>query len=131
MEERIVFGVNAVYCRICGDTKIKNKLQKCTHCGDTICGKCGYCECSYKSFREEKRLEKYRLEVIQNHKVFIQKLNIAYSGFTEPNQIKKNRITVCYNCKQSLDNKVHFECSNCSWIICKCGACGCGYQKLP
>ena len=79
MEEKIVFGANAVSCAICDGTKIKNKLKKCEHCGDTICTKCGFCACSYKKFDEEKKLEKYKLEVIQNHKVSLQKLNIAYS----------------------------------------------------
>ena len=41
---------------------------------------------------------------------------------------RAHRVTHCYNCKQHLDNKIFLECSACNWIICSCGACGCGYQ---
>ena len=34
----------------------------------------------------------------------------------------------CYSCKEELDNSVDLECSNCGWIVCICGACGCGYS---
>ena len=112
----IKWGINAVACPVCDVAKMLNSLQKCEHCNDIICEGCGYCNCSYKSSREEKRQEKYRLEVIQNHKLFLADLNIAYSGISKPNQIKTDRTTHCYNCNQSLDNKVHLECLNCRFL---------------
>jgi hypothetical protein len=41
----------------------------------------------------------------------------------------RHRVTHCYNCTNSgLDNKKHYECNSCGWIMCpSCGACGCGY----
>jgi len=38
------------------------------------------------------------------------------------------RVTRCFNCKRQLDNDVDVECSACGWIVCHCGACGCGYS---
>jgi len=40
----------------------------------------------------------------------------------------KHRITHCYSCKVDLDSEVELECSACDWIVCSCGACGCGYK---
>ena len=40
---------------------------------------------------------------------------------------RQHRVTHCYSCKRHLDSKVFLECSACHWIICGCGACGCGY----
>ena len=40
-----------------------------------------------------------------------------------------HRVTHCWSCKSSLDNRVHSEHVTCGWIICfRCGACGCGYK---
>lgn len=37
------------------------------------------------------------------------------------------RVTYCYRCKNRLDNSLEQECDECGWIVCDCGACGCGY----
>lgn len=42
---------------------------------------------------------------------------------------RRHRVTHCYSCKRGLDNKLFFECNACHWIICTCGACGCGYSR--
>ena len=40
----------------------------------------------------------------------------------------RKRASVCWNCKQPVNNAIDFECSACHWIICgSCGACGCTY----
>lgn len=39
----------------------------------------------------------------------------------------KQRETHCYYCTNNIDNTKFLECNSCSWIICPCGACGCGY----
>lgn len=41
---------------------------------------------------------------------------------------KIHRVTHCYACKKPLDNSIDLECVACGWIICKCGACGCGWH---
>ena len=43
---------------------------------------------------------------------------------------RQHRITHCYACKSHLDSEVFLQCSACQWIICNCGACGCGYQYV-
>ena len=41
----------------------------------------------------------------------------------------RRRVTHCYNCKRHLDNAFDVACAACGWIICACGACGCGYAS--
>ena len=40
---------------------------------------------------------------------------------------RRHRVTHCWFCKGHLDNAVDLECVACGWILCQCGACGCGY----
>ena len=64
----------------------------------------------------------------EKHKVFLSKTKMPYKG-TISNSHKKHRVTHCYNCKNKLDNMINIECRACGWIICNCGACGCGYDR--
>ena len=41
---------------------------------------------------------------------------------------RSHRVTHCYACKELLDNSIDLECTACNWIICSCGACGCGWK---
>ena len=34
----------------------------------------------------------------------------------------------CWSCRSKINNRLYLECSICSWIVCPCGACGCGWQ---
>ncbi len=62
------------------------------------------------------------------HREFLVKLGIdPESVETRQAQPRHHRDTHCYRCKQHLDNAVFIECGKCNWIICSCGACGCGY----
>lgn len=36
------------------------------------------------------------------------------------------RLAHCWSCKQPLNSSTDLQCDGCSWIICSCGACGCG-----
>jgi hypothetical protein len=40
---------------------------------------------------------------------------------------KRLRVTNCYDCRKYIDNVTLGECTRCGWIVCTCGACGCGY----
>jgi hypothetical protein len=42
----------------------------------------------------------------------------------------RHRVTHCYSCKCPLDNAIDVEGEGCSWIVCRCGACGCGYGGI-
>jgi hypothetical protein len=33
----------------------------------------------------------------------------------------------CYSCKRPLSSLTETECGDCRWLVCSCGACGCGY----
>lgn len=39
----------------------------------------------------------------------------------------RHRVAQCWFCKGTLNNAVDLECVACGWILCQCGACGCGY----
>ncbi len=41
-----------------------------------------------------------------------------------------HRTPPCWHCHQGLDNATDVECATCGWIICSCGACGCGRLAL-
>ena len=79
---------------------------------------------------ETKLPEDVKKEIVaEKHKTFLSARKLPYKGIRESVN-KQHRKTHCYSCKQNLDNLVDLECANCGWIICRCGACVCGYQKL-
>ena len=68
-------------------------------------------------------------EFIQRHKRHLQRVGIRASGEITRNKHKRYRAAKCWACHHPIDNLTMYECSVCSgWIICTCGACGCGYN---
>lgn len=66
--------------------------------------------------------------VVEKHKEYINKIQKTYLGFSKSTN-KILRVTVCFSCKEPLDNRIDIECNACGWIICnRCGACGCDYD---
>jgi PP-loop superfamily ATP-utilizing enzyme len=78
--------------------------------------------------RHIRELEEKRNNVIEKHKEFVEKLGVKYHG-TELINTGKGRKTRCYRCKRKLDSEIDIQCALCHWIICLCGACGCGYSR--
>lgn len=78
---------------------------------------------------EAKQKERERIKIESKHKAFIERLGLQYPG-VQYSASDHHRITHCYSCKKHLDNKFDIECRKCGWIICFCGACGCGYKGL-
>ena len=77
--------------------------------------------------REELKKQKEREEeAIVNHRKNINSLGVNYLGTSFA--LKKRRTPNCYGCKAGLDNAVDLECNLCHWVICHCGACGCGWS---
>ena len=37
------------------------------------------------------------------------------------------RSSVCYDCGEPVSSESELQCVPCGWLICYCGACGCGY----
>jgi DNA helicase IV len=69
-----------------------------------------------------------RNEVIQErHRLKVAESGKQYLGVRPVRIGRLNRVAKCYSCKSSLDNSINMECSSCGWILCSCGACGCGY----
>jgi len=82
----------------------------------------------YKILAEAESRRK-RQELEKKHRAFLESLNINYSGVSFVTEGKHPRVTHCWNCKNPLDNSIDLECKSCGWILCSCGACGCGYKQ--
>jgi hypothetical protein len=65
--------------------------------------------------------------LIAFHRESLENRGLAYRGVKTAVDSGRRRITHCYNCQAHLDNATDVECNVCNWIICCCGACGCGY----
>ncbi len=80
--------------------------------------------------REEQiaRQEKERLDLIARHEAFVAKSGKTYQGFITSNKVRNPRITHCYSCYEDLDSRADVECKICGWLVCNCGACGCGWS---
>lgn len=68
-----------------------------------------------------------RIKAEQRHREFLASLGAHDNGVSPVTTIKKHRTPHCYKCKYLLDNSIDIECNTCGWIVCSCGACGCGY----
>jgi hypothetical protein len=77
---------------------------------------------------ERNRVESKIAKAIQKHKEYLKKIGKPYSGVNTTTS-KRHRVTHCYACKVELDSTCHIECNECGWLICECGACGCGYGQ--
>lgn len=80
------------------------------------------------AYNEFKRKQGFPLKASPDvaHVNFLLKRGLPYYGVRPREDVKVHRVTMCWNCKEELDNNVDIECNNCGWIICTCGACGCG-----
>jgi len=65
----------------------------------------------------------------QRHRNRLEQLGMEYRGTQKVTGERLRRVTHCYNCESHLDNSIDVECKACGWILCTCGACGCGYSK--
>lgn len=82
-----------------------------------------------EALRREAEIVARRQQAIVRHKEILERLGKKYVGVSE-NRKRSHRVTHCYACKASLDSDLHIECQSCSWLICYCGACGCGYNSI-
>ncbi len=83
--------------------------------------------------QEGERRAKERLASLslgERHRLRLEKLGKPYLGVQPATRARQHRVTHCYACKRSLDNTIDVECVACGWILCSCGACGCGYSGL-
>jgi hypothetical protein len=53
---------------------------------------------------------------------------ITYPTFSKtPDSYR--RTAHCWACQTNLDSQTDYKCNSCRWILCRCGACGCGYRS--
>ena len=78
---------------------------------------------SFYSLSPEKRIESAKLA----HSNFLTRIGKPFLGYVDGSKPHYRRVTHCYSCKRTLDNSLDIECKACAWIICPCGACGCGW----
>lgn len=80
-----------------------------------------------RSDLEQLGSESQKKAVINAHKAFLKKHHIGHKGtrigFTQRAEPE------CYHCKRANDGSIDLECVICGWVICSCGACGCGVEK--
>jgi hypothetical protein len=67
-------------------------------------------------------------DAIASHREFLERRGIRYEGVRVTTKRRLHRKTHCYSCMRPLDNDIDVECNICGWIICSCGACGCGWS---
>jgi hypothetical protein len=80
-----------------------------------------------KAELDRHRREAERQSIVEAHKRFLEQRGLPAQNTRLPTG-RIHRVTHCYSCKNHLDNAVDIECAACGWIVCRCGACGCGYQ---
>jgi NACalpha-BTF3-like transcription factor len=82
--------------------------------------------------KAKQQLENIRLyspqRTVDKHKAYLALHEKKYEGVIE-GSTRALRSTICHACLDKLDSSLHHECKACGWIICNCGACGCGYSK--
>lgn len=80
--------------------------------------------------RLERVSEEIEEQLIQEaHKEFLAKHNKLNPGIRRRSSFVSHRITWCWSCKMGIDNSIDYECNACCWILCRCGACGCAYER--
>ena len=60
------------------------------------------------------------------HRRFLRERGLPDNGIRQAIARMRHRVTHCWSCHDDLDNSIDVECATCGWIICDCGACGCG-----
>ena len=83
-----------------------------------------------KGMTQEQAVEVLDAYVTINHQNYLRKVGKP-SASLRPAERSSGRNTHCFRCKTHLESGSHFECSACGWLVCTCGACGCGstYNK--
>lgn len=73
--------------------------------------------------------EKMERDIKRKHQEYLKSLGIDITTIAVKHNTNIVRcIAHCYNCKEHIDNSFHVDCGACGWVICRCGACGCGYE---
>lgn len=82
----------------------------------------------WRSLSPEERRQEQMVNLEKRHKRFLEELGVGFKGVRPASRSRFHRVSRCYSCHEELDNSVDVECMACNWILCMCGACGCGYR---
>lgn len=77
-----------------------------------------------QDLRNQKAIEFKKEKTISLHKSRLNNLHLPYRGTSK--STTRSRAANCWACWSALNNYCDDECCVCGWIICQCGACGCG-----
>ena len=77
--------------------------------------------------KQKSDLDRRKHETVTRHQDFLR--TIGKTGMASPsNTSARHRyIANCYRCREGLDSQLNLQCGSCHWLVCQCGACGCGY----
>ncbi|HIA01094.1 MAG TPA: DUF3553 domain-containing protein [Myxococcales bacterium] len=78
--------------------------------------------------RERQNMARERQDLVNRHREFFKSCGIEYLGTREAG-FRQPRTPDCFACKCPLDSTIQDECLGCRWILCNCGACGCGWVR--
>jgi hypothetical protein len=67
------------------------------------------------------------LALVKRHRDRLLESGRPFRGVRRATAKAERRTTHCYACKARLDNATDLQCTDCDWLLCRCGACGCGY----
>jgi hypothetical protein len=67
-------------------------------------------------------------ELEEKNRSFLERNGKVFAGTRPRSQTLRSRVTHCFACREHLDSTINLECIACGWILCQCGACGCGYN---
>lgn len=84
-------------------------------------------ERSYYESRVSRARDESLMTPEQRHKQRLDQMGLFYGGVRALTTGRRQRNAHCYECKEPLNSLAKFECEQCGWILCDCGACGCGY----
>jgi hypothetical protein len=81
--------------------------------------------------------EQYQERIIDLHsqaKMSAHAIHLKKQGISvpTPSVFQHNdlhRAAHCWSCKDPLDSNDEMACVICRWLLCDCGACGCGYKR--
>ena len=76
--------------------------------------------------KNEKEIEEI-IKLRRNRFLSDQGITHAFSGVSNIKHHNQKRMPHCYACARIIDGFKSFSCDECKWLICSCGACGCGY----
>jgi len=75
------------------------------------------------------RIEQQRRDDLpRRHRAYLERHGFADRGVICVEDAK-HRTTQCWYCGGHLDSTQFVACTSCRWLICYCGACGCGYSR--